>query len=94
MSTIFSEEFRNELQEIVTTSVKSAISQSTMGKPTANLDRLLETKDVSEYLGLTRASIEKLVKDKKLIPIEIGERSKRFRLSEIETYLESNRRAS
>jgi len=91
MSDIFSEAFRTELQDIVTTSVKSAIAQT--GNPqTASLDRLLDTNAVSEYLGLTKPTIEKLVQEGKLSPIEIGERSKRFRLSEINTYLETTRR--
>lgn len=94
MSNVFSEAFRTELQDIVTTSVKSALAQTSEKQQTASLDKLLDANAVSNYLGLTKPTIDKLVQEGKLKPIEIGERTKRFRLSEIEAFLESNRRAS
>lgn len=81
-----------ELSEVVATAINSALAQKEPRSMT--MDKLLDKKQVCEYLGISISSLEEMIDSKVLNPIILGERSKRFRLSEIETYLESTRRAS
>jgi len=92
MSNILSEPLRSELSEIVTQAVTASLSQRE-GNQSMSLDKLMDKNQVCEYLGVSLVMVDSLLREGKLNPVVIGERSKRFRLSEINTYLETTRRA-
>ena len=52
---------------------------------------LMKTKDVLEYLKISRSTLYRLIKEGKLAPIKMGPKTLRYRRSDVDQLVEAGR---